>query len=187
MAVRYAAAYPTRPPLQLVMEDGRKVVYGVFVIGNDYRNKSQFYGSYPPSYLDRLGVMFASVPPAQVLHVFSGSLPAGPYTRCDLKQPAEFQCSVYDLPARVDGRTWDLAVADPPYSKADAKRYGTPPVNGRLAMAALAEVVPPGGHAVWLDTQWPMHSKRQWLTVGRILVQRSTMHRVRVCTIFQRA
>ena len=64
--------------------------------------------------------------------------------------------------------------ADPPYSADDAKRYGTPMVNRAKALNALAAVVPVGGHLVWLDTAWPMHSKQQWLTVGRVAIVRST-------------
>lgn len=30
-------------------------------------------------------------------------------------------------------------------------------VNRGKAMRALADVIPPGGHVVWLDTAWPMH------------------------------
>lgn len=54
------------------------------------------------------------------------------------------------------------------------------------ATRALAEVVPVGGYMAWLDTVWPMHSKACWVTVGRITVIRSTNHRVRLCSIFER-
>jgi hypothetical protein len=40
---------------------------------------------------------------------------------------------------------------------------------------------------VWLDQVWPMHRKDEWRTVGRILLQRSTNHRVRLVSIFERA
>jgi 16S rRNA G966 N2-methylase RsmD len=123
--------------------------------------------------------------PADVLHVFSGSLPAGPYVRCDSLQDAELRCSVYDLAATTPAK-FRLVLADPPYSAADAVKYGTPMVDRRRAMAALAGVVEPGGFVVWLDQVWPMHSKREWVTVGRILLQRSTNHRVRVVSIFER-
>jgi hypothetical protein len=54
------------------------------------------------------------------------------------------------------------------------------------ATRALAGVLEPGGYLAWLDTSWPMHSKRELVTVGRIYIQRSTMHRTRVCTLFER-
>ena len=83
-------------------------------------------------------------------------------------------------------RQFPLVIADPPYSAEDAKRYGTPMVNRVKALDALAAVVPVGGHLVWLDTAWPMHSKQQWLTVGLIAIVRSTNHRVRLLSVFER-
>lgn len=48
------------------------------------------------------------------------------------------------------------------------------------------KVTKPGGHLVWLDVCWPMHRKVEWVTVGRIAIVRSTNHRVRMATIFER-
>jgi hypothetical protein len=177
----------------LVREQGRDVLYGVWVIGNDYRNKTRYYGAYPAGFLERVMALFPDVraprPLADgVLHVFSGSLPRGPYTRLDVNpalQP-DFVGSVYDAGAILEGYHWPLVMADPPYSKADAVKYATPMIDRRRALAALADVTIAGGHLAWLDTVWPMHSKRQWLTVGRILIQRSTNHRARVLSLFER-
>jgi hypothetical protein len=188
----YRAAFPARPPLQVVKEQGGDVLYGTWLCGNDYRNRSTFYGSYPPGYLDRVLALFPDVVSSDVdgsvsvLHAFSGSLPAGPYARCDLRQEAEYPCSVYDLPERVGAVRWPLVIADPPYSAADAVRYGTPMVNRRRALSALARVTEPAGHLVWLDCVWPMFSKGDWRTVGRITLIRSTNHRVRLVSIFER-
>jgi len=56
--------------------------------------------------------------------------------------------------------------------------------------AAWPRLVEEGGkpvlHLVWLDTVWPMHRKAEWRTVGRILLQRSTNHRARIVSIFER-
>lgn len=184
------AKWPASVPW-VVTEQGRDVLYGVWVIGNDYRNKTQFYGSYPPAFLDRVLALFPDVAlnaaggHLTTLHVFSGSLPEGEYMRCDSVQPAELACSVYDLPTVQPG-LFELVIADPPYSAVDSLKYGTPMIDRRRAMAALAQVTVPGGYLCWLDCCWPMHSKKDWLTVGRILVQRSTNHRARVLSIFER-
>lgn len=182
--------------LHVVREAGRDVIYGRWLIGNDYRNKSRFYGAYPAGYLERIEALFQDIPLVApddtgggrltTLHVFSGSLPAGPYVRCDIKQEAEIQDSVYDLQPRPHG-TYELILADPIYSPLDAKKYGTPMTDRRRAIAALARVARPGAFLVWLDTQWPMHRKAVWPTVGRIALTRSTNHRFRDITIFQRA
>lgn len=192
----YARMFPGRPPLQVVWEgagaDRHQVVYGQWLIGQDYRNKTRYYGAYPAGYLDRVLALFPDLPSfhspmgrPRHLHVFSGSLPAGDYVRCDLRQDAEIQASVYDLNPAAHGR-YDLVLADPPYSAADAEKYGTAMVDRRRAMAALARVTRIGGFLVWLDTVWPMHRKDEWVTVGRIGVVRSTNHRVRLVSLFQR-
>lgn len=169
-------------------EASGEVLYGVWLIGNDYRNPSTYYGAHPKGYLDRVHALFPEVTssPETVLHVFAGSLPAGPYTRCDKVQPSELQCDVCELPAHVAGRRWPLIFADPPYSQDDARKYGTVMVDRGAVMRALADVAEPHGHVVWLDTVWPMHRKDQWRTVARICLVRSTNHRVRLISIFER-
>lgn len=178
--------------LRVVQEQGHDVLYGRWVLGNNYKAKTEFYGSYPPGYLPRVAVLFPDIEPISVsdgrlttLHVFSGSLPEGTYVRCDLLQPAELQMDVRLLEPSRDGR-YDLIVADTPYSAEDAKRYGTAmPARGHV-MRALARVARPSAFLVWLDTCWPMHRKAEWSTVGRIAITRSTNHRIRDLTIFQR-
>lgn len=186
------AKWPASWPY-LVKEGGRDVLYATWMLGNDYRNKTRFYGAYPPGYLDRVKALFPDIDgidvargELQILHAFSGSLPPGAYVRCDAVQDAECQCSVYDLTPAFSG-TFPLVFADPPYSAADAAKYETGMVDRRRATAALAQVTRVGGHLVWLDTVWPMHRKAEWLTVGRIAIVRSTNHRVRMATIFERA
>lgn len=190
----YAAAFARfqSSHLRVVQERGGDCLYGTWLIGNDYRNKTRYYGAYPAGYLERVHALFPDVPPIDelhgrltTLHVFSGSLPAGPYVRCDVRQEAECRYSVNELDPERDG-VFDLALADPPYSAEDAKRYEAPMVDRRAAMAALSNVVRPGGHLVWLDTVWPMFRKTEWRTVGRICLIRSTNHRVRLVSIFER-
>jgi hypothetical protein len=175
-----------------VTEKGRPTIYATWLGGQDYRGRSRYYGAYPHGFLAKVMALFPDAIERMrareipLLHAFSGSLPArDQFIRCDSHQPAELACSVYDLPERTAAR-FSLIIADPIYSKADAANYGTPMVDRRRAMAALAGVAEPGAHLVWLDTVWPIHNKTQWVTVGRITVVRSTNHRVRIAHIFQR-
>jgi hypothetical protein len=163
------------------------MLYATWVLGNDYRSRSGFYGSYPPRFLDRVMALFPDAR-GDVLHAFSGSLPTGQYVRLDVNaalQP-DVVGSVYDAPD-LFAAPFRLVVADPPYTSTDATRYGTPMVNRGRATRALAAVTAAGGHMAWLDTTWPMHRKVEWTTVGFVTVVRSTNHRVRVLTLFERS
>jgi hypothetical protein len=190
-AAAYARAFPASKAshLQLVQEQGRDVLYGRWLGGQDYRNKTGYYGAYPPRYLPRVMALFPDVPlGAMVLHAFSGSLPPGDYTRLDVNprvRPDQIG-SVYDVERLFADQKFQLVLADPPYSPADAAKYETGMVDRRRAIAALARVTRVGGHLCWLDTVWPMHSKRDWVTVGRIAITRSTNHRLRDLSIFER-
>lgn len=180
--------------------DGKGSLTATWVIGNDYRNPSPLYGSYPRGYLKRLGALFPDLRGRDVvLHAFSGSLKAGPYTRLDIvarRTRPELLGDVYDVwhlahvratqQGRLTAKKFGLVMADPPYSKIDAEKYGTKPIVRRRVLAALATVTAAGGYLCWLDTCWPQHRKTQWRTVGFITVIRSTEHRVRLLTIFER-
>lgn len=183
--------YPASQP-HLVQEQGRDVIYATWVLGQDYRNKTQLYGAYPPDYVNRVNALF---PDRQsTLHCFSGVLPASEeYWRLDLvnrtgdgEDQGFKEGTVYEAVNIFGRRAFDLIVADPPYTELDAERYETPMVHRKNALNALAETTEIGGHLVWLDIVWPMHRKEIWVTVGRITVIRSTNHRVRLATIFER-
>lgn len=184
----HAAAWPW-----LVQEGERRtahdVLYAVWVTGADYRTRADFYGAFPHRFLPYLLALFPDVRLSEMLHAFSGSMKPGPYTRLDLnpENTPDVVGNVYDAAALFPDRRFKLTIADPPYSAADAEKYGTPSVNQLRATTALAQVIEPRGHLAWLDMSWPMHSKRSLMTVGRIYLQRSTMHRTRVCHLFERA
>jgi hypothetical protein len=187
-AQNYALRFDRWPAswVRLVEEQGSECIYGTWLIGNDYRNKSALYGAYPRGFLDRVRALFPDLWESRVLHAFAGSLPKGHGVRLDLN-PARQPDVIGNVCALPFGRdNFDLVLADPPYSKADAVEYGTPMVDRRAAMASLSTVTRAGGFLVWLDTVWPMHRKDQWRTVGRICLIRSTNHRVRLVSIFQR-
>lgn len=167
-----------------VGESGR--VYGMWFFGNDYRNKSTLYGTYPKNYLPRITTLFPDKP--RVVHLFAGDVPASDeYVRVDInpeRNPdicgdAEQLSSILDYA--------DLIYADPPYSVQDSElHYGTPMVNRNKVVKEAAKVVSPGGFLVWMDQVWPMYRKDEWNLWGSIGLVRSTNHRFRVVTIFER-
>ncbi len=165
---------------------------GVWVMGNNYKG-SGFYGSYPPGYLKRVMALFPDA--KNVLHLFSGSLQpselaklSGKHTRIDIN-PAlnpDILGSANELSKIITPGTYDLIIADPPYSKDDAKRYGTKMINRRVVLAEASKILPVGGQLVWLDTVLPMYRKSEWNLWGLIGMVRSTNHRFRLVSIFEK-
>ena len=168
----------------------REWITGVWMIGNDFSNTSRYYGAYPRSYLQRVMTLFPDC--ERLLHLFAGSVKP----RCDAgREEITFDINP-DLNPDVVGdahhlseyfsEKFDLVLADPPYSKEAAEKYGYRMINRRTVMEQCAYVTTDGGFLVWLDSVYPMHSKSLWQIIGTIAVVRSTNHVVRMAFIFQR-
>ena len=166
-----------------------KRMYCWWFLGQDYRSKSGYYGSYPPQYLNRIMAFYPDVKHEECLHLFSGSLPKGtlgmrvdvnPDTSPDIIADAH-ALSHFEIPGPIN-----LILADPPYSAEDAERYGTIMIKRNIVLRECAEVLEPGGYLVWLDQALPMYSKATWILWGVIAIMRSTNHRFRCVTILKR-
>lgn len=177
-----------------VNEAGREVLYAVWVPGAQYKGNG-LYGNFPPKFLTYLLALFPDVRLREILHAFSGSLKPGPWTRLDVRPEIpvgdaivrpDVVGSVYDAAQLLGDRRFKLIIADPPYSAKHAEQYGTKGVNALKATTALAQVLTPHGYLAWLDETWPIHTKRELVTVGRFYVQLSTGRHIRCCTLFQR-
>ncbi len=175
----------TRFPRSLfVSEDGR--IVGTWIMGNDYRVKSAYYGGYPAGYLRRIRALFPEK--RNVLHLFSGKVDVAtfPGDTVDIN-PANTPTYVDDAQTlqSVPLDRYDLILADPPYSVEDAERYQTTMVKRNRVMRALQRAAP-GTHIVWLDQVLPMYRKDAFAIDGVIGMVKSTNHRFRVVTVFRR-
>lgn len=177
----YSKAFPKYP--KMICDKGWML--GVWNIGNNYRG-SGYHGSYPPSYLKRITSMFPDA--KDVLHLFSGSLPPGPYTRIDINPDLKPDVvgEAEKLSVVLPNNHYDVIYADPPYSGEDAAKYGVPLVNRNKVVKECWKVLKPGGFLCWMDMVLPMYSKKEWKRVGEIAISRSTNHRVRAVFIFQK-
>jgi len=173
------------PKALFMAEDGR--VVGTWVMGNDYRVKSGYYGGYPAGYLKRIKWLFPDK--EHVLHLFSGKVDVEtfPGKRVDINPETEpdYVDDAQTLET-VPIEEFDLILADPPYSVEDCDHYQTTMVKRNKVMKALGERAKPGTHVVWLDQVLPMYKKSQWKVVAYIGMVKSTNHRFRVITIFER-
>jgi hypothetical protein len=99
------------------------VLYAVWVLGADYRTRSELYGAYPHRFLPYLLALFPEVRLGDMLHAFAGSMRPGPYVRLDVnpERRPDIVGNVYDAPTLLEGTALQLTIADPPYSSATRK------------------------------------------------------------------
>ncbi len=173
-------------PRSLFMaEDGR--IVGTWIMGNDYRVKTGYYGGYPAGYLKRIAALFPDR--RRVLHIFSGQVDLtampGDTVDCNPALKPTYVADAHTL-ARVPLHLYDLVLADPPYSVEDAERYQTTMVKRNVVLRSLAAGMRPGTRVVWLDQVLPMYRKNEWSIEAVIGMVKSTNHRFRVTTIFRR-
>ncbi len=173
------------PRSLFIAEDGR--VVGTWIMGNDYRVKSGYYGGYPAGYLRRVAALFPDR--RKVLHVFSGRVDLGAMpgdtVDCNPAVAPTWVADAHDL-SPVPLAEYDLILADPPYSVEDAERYRTTMVKRNVVMRSLAAGIAAGARVVWLDQVLPMYRRDEWVIEAVVGIVKSTNHRFRVMTIFRR-
>lgn len=170
------------------LENG--TVFGVWMMGNNYHNKISYYGTYPPSYLKRMRLLFPDTN-EHTVHLFSGMVERGLWNseitvdiKPDLKP--DVCCDAETLSKYINPEIATLILADPPYGDNHLK-YGTPKVNKRQVIKECIKVLKPGGYLVWLDSMIPMWAKADgWKWIGVIAVVQSTQHQIRAATILQK-
>ena len=172
------------PKSLFVAEDGR--VVGTWIMGNDYRVKTGYYGGYPAGYLRRIKALFPEK--SNVLHLFSGrvdqSVLPGDTVDVNAALSPTYVDDAHTLD-RVPLPRYDLVLADPPYSVEDADHYQTTMVKRNVVMRALSRL-PSGAHIVWLDQVLPMYRNDTFAVEAVIGMVKSTNHRFRVVVIFRR-
>lgn len=178
-AKMYNEKFPDYP--ELYVSNGW--ILGVWVIGNYYRNRNEYYGCYPHSYLKRIKSLFPDC--TKRLHLFSGSVQEDDTFDINSAYNPTYVGDAHKLSSIVK-RKYDLVLADPPYSAEDAKHYGTPMINRNIVVGESVKVLEPKGFLVWLDQVYPMYRKKELNLVGAIGVIISTNHRVRVAFIFRK-
>lgn len=183
----YARKFPDSSPY--VSPTGRWL-YGTWNCGNLFKNPSGYPGAFPRTVLARILALFPEVRPNRILHLFSGSVRRGRWTRLDLnpKVRPEIVGSIYDLPALLAGwGPFDLYICDPPYKSHDSQAlYGTTWINTARAFRAMAAAAAPGTHVAWLDTSAPLFRKDQWDKWGSISIERSTGNAYRKVSLYTR-
>lgn len=173
------------PTSLFVGGDGR--IVGTFIMGNNYTVKSTYYGGYPHGYLARIKALFPDK--RNVLHLFSGKVDTaiipGKTVDINAENAPDYVDDAQTLES-VPLEEFDLVMADPPYSVEDAEHYQTTMVKRNVVMRTLGARLRPGTHVVWLDQVLPMWRADQFSIQAVIGLVKSSNHRFRICTIFQK-
>ncbi len=178
-------SYNSKFPKGLLELNNR--IYGVWVVGNNYRNNSNLYGEYPHSIKERILSLFPDC--KNILHLFSGSIQDKDTIRYDISDRFNPTiCNSVDniLNYKEQLQDIDLVMADPPYEDTDFIRYDCKPFNKSNVLRNLAVILKPNSIVAWLDTKKPMYRNDTWFLMGEIMVSVSTNHRYRGLCIFQR-
>jgi hypothetical protein len=187
------ASYAEAFPPALIAFNGR--IYGVWVIGNNYKNKTEFYGQFPPSVLDRILALFPER--RRILHLFAGTIQASPPDVITFDINPQYAPTICDdirnltkHKKALQGR--DLVIADPAYDDSDFAEYSRrlkldlKPFSKAQVFRDLYDVLDVGAVVTWLDTKKPMYRKDQWHLLGEIMISVSTNHRYRGLCLFQK-
>tara|TARA_B110000285_G_C14855215_1_gene481893 strand:- start:45 stop:617 length:573 start_codon:yes stop_codon:yes gene_type:complete len=174
----------TKYPRSLFIGDDNRI-YGTWIMGNNYKVKSGYYGGYPAGYLKRIKALFPDK--NKVLHLFSGKVDLDILMgkTCDINEENEpdYVDDAQSL-LNVPIEEFDLICVDPPYSVEDCDHYKTSMIKRNKVMKALGEKAVKGTFIIWLDQVLPMYRKSEWSIQGVIGMVKSTNHRFRVITIF---
>ena len=158
-------------------------LYGIWMIGNNYKRTANYYGSYPPLFLDRVYSLYPTA--TSILHLFSGSLPPNtPGTRLDIQGSPDIKANAKFLPFAPN--SFDLVIADPPYSATDAKRYKTSNPSSATVMRELHPMCSKNATVIWLCTNPPLYRKTQWSLSGIIGLHVGTNKRFRAVIIMDK-
>ncbi len=167
-------------PKTLYLSD--ECILGMWVMGNNYTTKTDLYGAYPYGYLKRIHALFPLIP-NKTLHLFSGSLPdSEDYDKVDFNTGFDAETFSEIIPHN----TYELILADPPYSIEDCDHYGCCMIKRNIVFKQAYNVLKSGGHLIWLDQVLPNYKKIEFKIIARIGMVKSTNHRFRVITIFEK-
>jgi hypothetical protein len=140
---------------------------------NDYaRHDRDYHGAYMRDLLKRWAALFFDR--GGVLHVCSGTLkPDNPWLPGDTLDINPALNPTYCCNAETcDGvplHLYDTVFIDPPYTEADAAKYGYPMLKRQRVLKTLIDGLPYGALIVWLDEippswrkEWPIKWEAVW-------------------------
>lgn len=169
------------PKYPAVSTDGGSIS-GLWYCGGFQKNS--LHGQYPAGFLDRALALFPDA--ERILHCPSGTL-EGPGVTVDRISDGVRRPTVVADAGRLPFRdySFDLILADPPYTRSDSRKYGCPPFPLLRAMREYRRLLRGGGYLGILHTFVPQFSRDQWELRGLIGVVTGFNRATRIFSIMR--
>lgn len=123
-----------------------------------------------------------------LLNLFCGMNKYGFRIDVNEKVKPDLLCDAHSFADKLEGKTFNLIIADPPYSTEEARDiYGTPPLKYKKWTAECDKVLEEGGLLmVYHKYVMPNPNPEKYIVVKRVFIGNRTMHLPRVCIVFQK-
>jgi len=175
------------------MYSNGKRFHGEWDYGQNFKNISKYKGAYAVHDLIRLSACIPDM--GKLLHIFSGSIPAGDYCRLDnnfavLSDPRpgiDIVAEATDAHLHFEADSFDVVMADPPWSKYHSEEiYNCSLVNKAEVLKSVYKILKPGGVLIWKDFSKPIWSGSEYDYLGRICIDPSSGHDDRSFKFYQK-
>lgn len=124
----------------------------------------------------------------EILNLFCGMNKYG--FRVDIKPEVnpDLICDAHELSKHINNKTFDVIIADPPYSTQEAKEiYGTPPLKYKIWSAECDKVLKPGGiFIVYHKYIMPNPNPEKFFVEKRVFIGNRVLHLPRVAIVFRK-
>lgn len=187
----WALEHRYEPALHLY--SNHKAFYGEWNYGQNFKNISGYKGAYSQQDLIRLNACIPDM--GNLLHLFSGSIPPGPYCRLDnnfavIGQPREgidIVADATEVDLHFPPDSFDVVMADPPWSKYHSEEiYNCSLVDKAKVLKSVHKVLKAGGVLIWKDFAKPVWNGLEYDYLGRICIDPSSGHDDRSFKFYQK-
>jgi len=163
-------------------------IYGVWYCGKKFK-KAQLYGEYPATFFRRIKAMFSEIEESKFLHLFSGTM--GQDYGVTLDGSNEFKPDITHIltkeaPLPFKDNSFEVVLADPPYSKEHALNYGLPYPPPELILKEAMRVLRPDGYFLFLHTMYPSYNRKEIKLIGLIAIITGFKSVTRLLSIFKK-
>lgn len=158
-------------------------IFGTWFCG---RPIARYYGAFPMSFWPRAKEVLMPAD-GDLLHWFSGTVASEPgIVTVDGNPIVRPDHIITGTTLPFADQTFGAAFADPPYSPADAKRYGLPYPPARKVLAEMARVTKVGGRVGILHRFLPISKGAPVKLIGVVGVMNGPQKAIRCFCIYER-